>query len=120
MNTVFSNQRTIEQFKAEQKTAKLYFNYMSKKNAQGVAEPMYYKDEHGNPTNIQQVAIQNEAGVTVATASKEIAQELKEGKNIFERPVAVVDTTYADASTSEVRTVAKLVHPASNNRIELC
>lgn len=119
MNTTFTNQRTIEQFKAENKTAKLYFNYMEKKNANGVKEPMFYKDEAGNITNVQQVAIQNEAGVTIATASREIAQELKEGKNIFEKPVAVVDTTFVTAD-GEVMTRAKLVHPSNNNRIELC
>ena len=111
--TTFGNSMTVEQFKADNKCAKLFFSYATRKNSDGVKEPLMYNDENGLPTNVQKVAISDEAGKTLAWCSREIAAEIKEGKDITARELAVVEVITEDGVAHPT-----LLHPSTSNRIE--
>lgn len=109
--TKFENSRTIEQLKAETRSAKLFFHYAFKKDANGVNRPLYINDAEGKPTNVQAVAVHNEAGNTVAWCSREVAAEIAQGMRPDAKPLSVVDV-YDEESGAMLGT--KLVHPKSN------
>jgi len=110
--TTFGNSMTVEQFKADNKCAKLFFSYATKKDANGVNQKLFYNDENGLPTNIQKVAISDEAGKTLAWCSREIAAEIKEGKDITARELAVVEVITEDGVAHPT-----LLHPSTANRL---
>ena len=110
--TTFGNSMTVEQFKANNKCAKLFFSYATRKNSDGVKEPLMYNDENGLPTNVQKVAISDEAGKTLAWCSREIAAEIKEGKDITARELAVVEVITEDGVAHPT-----LLHPSTANRL---
>lgn|SRR5574344_674492 len=101
----FTNNRTVEQLKAETKSTTLNFNYATKDG-----KPLLHKD-----SQVQMVAINNKAGQNVAWCSKEIAAEIAQGKNPAKdsRGLAVVDVITDDGDV-----FTKLVHPSASNRIE--
>ena len=117
MNTSFENARTIETLKAETKSQKLMFSYAQKYDASGKLQPIYIKDENGNVTDVKAIAVQNEAGKTVAWCSRQVAAEIAAGKNPANHPnglsvVDVVDTDSGDTIST------KLVHRGASNLIE--
>ena len=111
--TTFGNRFTVEEFKANTKSAVLNFNYATRKDENGVNQKLYYNDADGMPTNVQKIAISNEAGKTVAWCSKEVAEEIAAGKNITSRELAVVEVITEDNVAHPT-----LLHPSNNNRIE--
>lgn len=72
---------TLKQFKSEKKFEKTCFNRMTTTKADG-SKPIFYKNADGTPTNIQKVAVRDEAGNRVATMSREVASDLFAGKDI--------------------------------------
>lgn len=113
--TTFGQRMTIEEFKEANKCAKLFFNYATKKDAAGINQKLYYNDANGLPTNVQKIAVTDEAGKTVAWCSREVASEIAEGKSISSdsRGLAFVDVITPDGEVHPT-----LLHPSSNNRIE--
>lgn len=113
--TTFGQRRTIEEFKAENKCSALFFNWASKKDANGVNQKLYYNDANGNPTNVQKIAITNEANETLGWCSREVAAEIAEGKPIASDPrgLAIVDVITEDGVAHPT-----LLHPSTNNRVD--
>ena len=111
MTTAFVNSRTIEQFKASEGISKLFFHYAYKKDENGVNRPLYINDAEGKPTNVQAVAVHDEAGNTKAWCSREVAAEIAAGKSISSSPLSFVDVV--DAETGSLIST-KLVHPKTN------
>lgn len=75
----FENKRTVEQFKAEKKTNKLFFNLAVKGNKESGYSPVTYKDANGNDTGVQKVFIADEAGNTISWCAKAVAEDIQAG-----------------------------------------
>lgn len=76
----FENKRTVEQFKAEQMTNKLFFRKAVKGTKATGYTPVTYKDANGNDTGVQKVFIENEAGVTISWCALAVAKDIHAGK----------------------------------------
>lgn len=77
----FVNQRTVESFKAENKTAKLFFNIARKKDGS--------YPTHRDGTKM--VAVSDEAGNTVAWCSSAVCKDLINKVDITKKALAFVD-----------------------------
>lgn len=106
----FINARTVEQFKSEEKVSKLNFHYAWRKEGDAKL-PVYINDAQGNPTNVQAIAIHDDAGNTRAWCSREVAAEIAAGKSITSSPLSFVDIV--DSETGAFLGT-KLVHPKTN------
>lgn len=111
----FTNTRTVEEFKSQNHTSKLFF---SKAFVGSGAEkkPLNYLDAEGKDTGIQKVAILSEAGNTIGWCALAVARDIAAGKNPSQSAtgIAFVDAVSEDG----VVYPNKMVYPASNNRIE--
>lgn len=87
----FSNHRTVEAFKAERFTKSLNLIWAKKKDENGELQPLYYKDANGKETTIKKIAVEDDAGNTVAWASASLAKDVadKGGIDASRRPVIV-------------------------------
>lgn len=83
-NTIFSNNRTIEQFKAEKKTAKLNICKAIRKDGSAVLH------QDGKTTKR---AVCDEAGNTIAWCSAELCRHIEAGRSLAGEPLQVVDAT---------------------------
>ena len=113
--TTFGQRMTLEEFKSANKCNSLFFNYATKKDANGVNQKLFYNDANGQPTNVQKIAITNEANETLGWCSREVAAEIAAGKPIASDPrgLAIVDVITEDGVVHPT-----LLHPSTSNRIE--
>lgn len=112
----FENSRTVETFKAENRTSKLFF---SKAFIGSGAEkkPLTYKSADGSDTGIQKVALLDEAGTTIGWCALAVARDIHAGKNPANSTTGVAIVDAVDEESGVVYP-NKMVYPASNNRVE--
>lgn len=112
----FENSRTVEAFKADNKTNKLFF---SKAFIGSGAEkkPLTYKGADGSDTGIQKIALLDDSGATIGWCALAVARDIHAGKNPANSSTGIA---IVDAVDDENGTVYpnKMVYPSNNNRVE--
>ena len=114
--TTFRNSRTIEQFKNECGTSKIFFRtaFVGKGADK---KPLTYNDAEGKSTDVQKVCMVDDANNTIGWCALAVARDILAGKNPANNPtgLAVIDAVNEETGAVYENT---LVYPASNNRIE--
>ena len=85
------NRRTVEQLRRESGSKKVRLQpAVIGKGAE--QKPLYFEDKDGNPTDVQKIAVINEAGQTLGWASKAICSDIKNKSFQKTRELVVLDT----------------------------
>ena len=91
MENKITNRRTVEQFMSDVKTKSIDFHPAFYYDEQGEKKPLCFKDKNGNPTDIQKFSLVDEAGNTIAWASKAVCKDLMERK-LSPRKLTILNT----------------------------
>ncbi len=107
----FGKTYTVEQFKTANKTSKLFFNYAVQRASDGTLQPLCYRNADGSMSDVQKVAVLDDAKNTIAWASKSVAADIKAGK-----PLANLAVTEVVTDDGVIHNT--LCHPSTSNIIE--
>lgn len=91
----FGRQYTVAQFLKLKDTPKFRFNKMvTKKDAEGKNEPIYYKNEDKSSTGIQKIAFNDVAGNFLGTLSRTLAPIVLAGNKLQLERVIISERLY--------------------------